>query len=76
MVGRDGRDGLPGRDGINGKDGKRGKNGLDGKNCEERNWKECAWKKLNDGRLSGVIKVVYVTIWQASVACRWLDISQ
>jgi len=49
-IGKDGRDGRNGRNGINGKDGKDGKDGV------TKNWKECAWNKINDDKDNGVIK--------------------
>ncbi len=36
---------------MNGKDGK------DGKDSKGRNWKECAWDKINEENDNGVIKV-------------------
>ena len=43
---------MNGRDGYNGKDGK---NGMD---CRaKRNWRECAWNNIDDGRDYGLIKV-------------------
>ena len=44
-------------DGKNGKDGINGRNGVDGKDAALRNWKECAWNRLNDGTDNGIIKV-------------------
>ena len=69
--GRDGRDGRNGLNGVNGSDGENGKdgiNGLDGKDGKDgkdgqpgefvfKNWKECAWNNIDDGRQSGLIKV-------------------
>jgi len=66
--GRDGSNGAPGKDGLNGKDGKDGidgkdgKDGIDGKDGNDgnepskKNWKECAWNHVNDGKDSGEIK--------------------
>lgn len=57
--GRDGSNGAPGKDGLNGKDGKDGIDGKDGNNGNEpskKNWKECAWNHVNDGKDSGEIK--------------------
>ncbi|XP_066920857.1 collagen triple helix repeat-containing protein 1-like [Clytia hemisphaerica] len=57
--GRDGSNGAPGKDGLNGKDGKDGIDGKDGNNGNEpskKNWKECAWNHINDGKDSGEIK--------------------
>ena len=57
----DGVNGIDGKDGINGtngKDGKDGRNGRDGKDyTRKRNWKECAWDKIQDNSDYGVIKV-------------------
>ena len=60
--GRDGRDGKNGTNGQKGLDGKDGQNGIDGKDGRNgkdlvQNWKECAWKKLNDFTKAGFIKV-------------------
>eukprot|EP00111_Clytia_hemisphaerica_P008002 TCONS_00023253-protein len=70
--GRDGRDGKDGKDGRDGKDGvclyrkgifvikgekgKDGRDGKDGKDGVTKNWKECAWNKINEYKDSGVIK--------------------
>jgi len=57
--GKDGKDGLDGKNGKNGQDGRPGNNGKDGapgKDASPKNWKECAWKSLNDGRDNGEIK--------------------
>ncbi|XP_066920554.1 collagen triple helix repeat-containing protein 1-like, partial [Clytia hemisphaerica] len=45
-----------GKDGINGKDGKDGRDGKDGKDGLTKNWKECAWNKIDDHKDNGVIK--------------------
>ena len=59
--GRDGRDGHDGRNGLDGRNGRDGYNGKDGKNgmdCRaKRNWRECAWNNIDDGRDYGLIKV-------------------
>ncbi|XP_066936544.1 collagen triple helix repeat-containing protein 1-like [Clytia hemisphaerica] len=55
--GKDGRNGKDGKDGRNGKDGKNGRDGRDGKDItRKRNWKECAWDNISDGRDNGLIK--------------------
>ena len=54
--GKDGIDGKKGIDGVNGTNGVDGKDGKDGKDFT-RNWKQCAWNKINDGRDSGIVKV-------------------
>ena len=54
-----------GRDGKDGRDGRDGRDGKDGESCSvsevqqavEKNWKECAWNKIEDGRDYGLIKV-------------------
>ena len=53
MTGKKGRNGRDGKDGRNGLDGKDGRNGKD----LVRNWKECAWNKITDGKNLGLIKV-------------------
>jgi len=69
--GRNGQTGLPGRDGkdgfngtkgpqgergLPGKNGTNGKDGKDGKDASPKNWKECAWNNLSDGRDNGLVK--------------------
>ena len=66
IPGRNGHNGLPGRDGrevamgekeVPGPPGPRGIKGEAGKvAAEERNWKQCLWKKA-DGRDAGLIQV-------------------
>lgn len=53
--GIDGKDGKNGKDGVNGVDGKDGKNGKNGNNGFSSNWKECAWKDLNENKDNGVV---------------------
>ena len=71
---RDGKDGLNGVNGTNGKDGRNGKNGEDGKDgqngidgkivkSQKRNWKECAWANVNDGKDSGIVIKVYEDVY-------------
>ena len=70
--GRDGRDGLNGRNGVNGRNGKDGlqgppgkdglqgppgKDGKNGKDLLASQWKDCAWRGLNDGKDKGLVKV-------------------
>ena len=71
LPGRDGRDGREGRTGpqglpgvkgpagANGKDGSKGEPGVQGPPgvIGFKNWKECAWKNLEDGKDNGLIKV-------------------
>ena len=60
LPGRDGRDGAKGEKGVAGPPGPRGikeEPGPVGKvAAEQRNWKQCAWKK-EDGKDIGLIKV-------------------
>ena len=66
IPGRNGHNGLPGQDGrggakgekeVTGSHGPRGIKEEAGKIAdEERNWKQCAWKKA-EGRFGGLIKV-------------------
>ena len=46
--------GAPGKMGPKGPQGPKGEQGTQ---APKRNWKQCAWKNLNDGRDSGLIKV-------------------
>ena len=62
--GMTGPQGPPGTPGINGKDGAKGESGLPGQNgggtpgvIASRNWKECVWNHLNEGKDNGLIKV-------------------
>ena len=67
--GRDGRDGNQGPVGMTGPigppglQGSKGKTGAQGPSEEAsgllsyKNWKECAWKNLNDDKNNGLIKV-------------------
>ena len=60
--GNDGAKGERGAQGPPGQKGERGESGLSGTPGNPglmafKNWKECAWKKLSDGRDHGLIKV-------------------
>lgn len=65
VPGLNGRDGARGDRGPVGPSGKTGPQGLEGAKGAKgdqaqaplRNWKQCAWKDLNDGRDYGLIKV-------------------
>ena len=64
--GKIGPQGPPGTPGSDGKDGAKGERGSPGENgggdpgaIASRNWKECAWNYLNDGKDHGLIKVDY-----------------
>ena len=71
ITGRDGRDGRDGNQGPAGMTGPIGPPGLQGTKGETggqgsseasgllsyKNWKECAWKNLNDDKNNGLIKV-------------------
>ena len=46
--------GTPGKMGPKGSEGPKGEQGTQ---APQRNWKQCAWKDLNDGRDNGLIKV-------------------
>ncbi|XP_020623543.1 collagen triple helix repeat-containing protein 1-like [Orbicella faveolata] len=56
--GKTGPQGPPGTPGINGKNGAKGEPGIQGPPglMSYKNWKECAWKDLNDGKDNGLIK--------------------
>ena len=66
-TGPQGPPGTPGLDGINGAKGEIGAQGPPGQKGQRgdgihgvmsyKNWKECAWKNLNDGKDKGMIKV-------------------
>ena len=63
VPGLNGRDGAKGDQGSVGARGKMGPKGPEGSKGDQgaqafqRNWKQCAWKNLNDGRDYGLIKV-------------------
>ena len=65
VPGLNGRDGAKGDRGPEGPSGKTGPQGLEGAKGAKgdqaqvplRNWKQCAWKDLYDGRDYGLIKV-------------------
>ena len=56
-VGPPGDKGLRGQAGAPGKMGPKGAKGEQGNQGLQRNWKQCAWKNINDGKDSGLIKV-------------------
>jgi len=59
IKGEPGRDGNKGDKGVTGSPGPRGVKGEAGpssKDSAHRNWKQCAWKNINDGRDIGLIK--------------------
>ena len=68
MNGKDGAKGEPGAQGPPGQKGQRGESGtseVPGSSgaLPYKNWKECAWKDLNDSKDHGLIKVnVFTTI--------------
>ena len=57
--GNNGAQGKPGVRGPPGPKGQRGESGIPGTHDGSfyKNWKECAWKDLNDGKDHGLIKV-------------------
>ena len=55
--GSQGAVGPPGKMGPKGTQGDRGEQGPSAVGVPQRNWKRCAWSKLNDGRDYGLIKV-------------------
>ena len=59
IAGPRGVKGEPGRDGTKGDKGVKGELGPSGKDAEHRNWKQCAWKNINDGRDIGLIKMSF-----------------
>ncbi|KAL9976127.1 hypothetical protein ACROYT_G013381 [Oculina patagonica] len=51
--------GAPGKMGPKGPEGPKGDQGIKGEQgtqASQKNWKQCAWKNINDGRDSGLIK--------------------
>ena len=58
MTGPAGPPGLQGETGAQGLRGQQGERGHGTSGLmSHRNWKECAWKDLNDGKDNGLIKV-------------------
>jgi len=64
-VGITGPAGPPGLQGIKGETGVQGPRGQKGESGDvppglmsHRNWKECAWKNLNEEKDNGLIKVI------------------
>ena len=55
--GSQGAVGPPGKMGPKGTQGYQGEPGPSAVGVPQRNWKQCAWSKLNDGRDYGLIKV-------------------
>ena len=51
--------GAPGEKGANGPHGPKGGKGEPAQ-VPQRNWKQCAWKDVNDGRDYGLIKVTKI----------------
>ena len=67
LNGKDGAKGEPGVQGPPGQKGQRGESGTSGIPgtpgvMSYKNWKECAWKDLNDGKDNGLIKVTFLMI--------------
>ncbi|XP_068717722.1 collagen triple helix repeat-containing protein 1-like isoform X1 [Montipora capricornis] len=59
--GADGKDGAKGERGVQGPPGQKGERGESGASGAPgvmafKNWKECAWKNINDGKDHGLIK--------------------
>ena len=52
-----GPSGAPGKTGLQGPEGAKGAKGEPNTQVPQRNWKQCAWKDVNDGRDYGLIKV-------------------
>ena len=67
--GKTGPQGPPGTSGINGKNGIKGEPGVQGPPSllTYKNWKECAWKNLNDGKDHGLIKVSVFCVKRANL---------
>ena len=47
--------GAPGKVGPKGPEGSKGEKGT---KASQKNWKQCAWSDLSDGRDNGLIKVI------------------
>jgi len=65
MHGKDGTMGARGPVGPTsnvGPKGPAGSKGEKGTQASQKNWKQCAWSNLSDGRDNGLIKVIAVTI--------------
>ena len=83
--GINGRNGAKGEPGVHGPPGLKGQRGESGTRgipgnpglMTYRNWKECAWKDLSDGKDQGLIKVnVYLTIVYAPTVTPFLSLLQ
>lgn len=61
-TGKDGAKGELGAQGPHGQKGERGEPGNPGM-MRFKNWKECAWKNVNDDRDNGLIKVCVMIIY-------------
>ena len=59
LQGTKGETGIQGPSGQKGEPGETGTNGINGTPIQthSKNWKECAWKNLNDNKDNGLIKV-------------------
>ena len=62
LAGVNGKDGAKGEPGVQGPPGPKGERGQSGHPGNPglmpfKNWKECAWKDLNDDKDNGLIKV-------------------
>ena len=69
--GRDGNQGSPGMTGPPGLQGAKGETGTQGPDgtpgvMSHKNWKECAWKDLNDNKDNGLIKVKFAHLFTFS----------
>ena len=66
LQGTKGETGAQGPSGQKGEPGETETSGIDGTPVQKltKNWKECAWKNLNDNRDNGLIKVHGLYIFQ------------
>jgi len=70
LQGAKGETGVQGSSGQKGEPGETGTSGIDGTPVQKltKNWKECAWKNLNDDRDNGLIKVHGLYIFQQIIS--------
>lgn len=60
--GTKGTHGHQGTKGAKGAHGAQGAKGEPGSQAMQKNWKQCAWNRINDGKDNGLIKVNLITL--------------
>ena len=78
-TGPQGPRGDKGPAGVKGEEGAKGEVGAQDPSCQKgepfpmpiKNWKECVWKNLNDGKDNGLIKVSCAKITFGAFSCRF-----